>query len=158
MRTILNQCFRGYAVLGIIAAGFTALWAIGLIEVSIPLIGYAWLAVAAVGTVVAVGMLTKQEEVIEVDAADERIEEFEKATVTGRPFDLYIGALAAWAAVSFGWVLGGMSTAGLTVVGYGWLAIAVYGAIVGIGIIINHREDVATAIDPTASLETSPEK
>lgn len=154
MRETLTQCFRGYAAIAVVAAGFTALWALGVIDVAIPLVGYAWLGVAAVGTVVAVGMRTKKEEVIEPDATDERIDEFEEATVTGRPFELYIAALAAWAAVSFGWVLGGMSVAGLTVVGYGWFAIAAYGLVVGIGIVMNHKGDVATVVNPDDSLET----
>lgn len=154
MRKILNQCFRGYAALGVIAAGFTALWAVGVIDVAMPLVGYAWFVVAAAGTVIAVTMARKPDEVIESDAADDRIETFEEATVTGRPLDMYIGALAAWAAVSFGWVLGGMGAAGLTVVGYGWLAIAAYGVVVGIGIAKNHSEDVTAAVDPTDSLET----
>lgn len=59
-----------------------------------------------------------------------------------------------WAAVSFGWVLGEMSTAGLTIVGYGWLAIAAYGVIVGIGITMNHNDAVTAAIDPNETLET----
>lgn len=100
-----------------------------------------------------VSMAGKDDEVIEPDAANHRIEEFESATVTGRPFDGYFGALAMWAAVSFGWVLGGMSATGLTVVGYGWLAIAVYGIIVGAGIVRNHRKDVKAAVDPTDSLD-----
>lgn len=158
MRNLLTQCFRGYAAIGVIAAGFTALWAIGIIDVAIPLVGYAWFIVAAAGTVIVVGMVTKQEEVIMPDATTERIEAFEETPVTGRPLELYIGALATWAAVSFGWVLGGMSAAGLTVVGYGWLTIAAYGVIIGIAIAMNHREDVATAVDPTKSLETELDK
>lgn len=154
MRELLTQCFRGYAAIGVVAAGFTALWALGIIEVALPLVGYAWFIVAAAGTVVAVGMLTKKEEVIEPDATEDRIEKFEEAAVTGSPFDLYIGVLAMWAAVSFGWILGGMGGAGLTIVGYGWFAIAAYGVVVGVGIAKNHREDVATAVDPTKSLET----
>jgi hypothetical protein len=154
MRQLITQCFRGYAALAAVVAGFTALWALGVINIAVPLVGYAWFAVAAVGTVVAVGMATQKEDAIEPDAADKRIETFEEATITGRPFDLYIGALAAWAAVSFGWVLGGMSTAGLTVVGYGWLAIAVYGLVVGVSIALTHKEDVATVVDLNDSLET----
>jgi hypothetical protein len=154
MRETLTRFFRGYAAIAVIVAGFTALWALGVIDVAIPLVGYAWFAVAAVGTVVAVGMTVKNEEVIETDAAEERISEFEKAMVTGRPFEFYIGALAAWAAVSFGWVLGGMSAAGLTVVGYGWLAIAAYGLVVGLGIIMNHKEELSTVVDPNDSLDT----
>lgn len=154
MREVLTQCFRGYAAIAVVVAGFTALWALGVINVAIPLVGYAWFAVAVVGTIVAVGMTTKEEDVIHPDTTDERIKEFEEATVTGRPFELYIGALAGWAAVSFGWVLGGMSTAGLTVVGYGWFAIAAYGLVVGVGIAMNHKEAIATVVAPNDSLET----
>jgi hypothetical protein len=153
MREILTQCFRGYAAIGVVAAGFTALWALGVVDVAMPLVGYAWFVVAAVGTVVAVGLATKKEEAVEQDAVEERIEVFETATVTGRPLELYIGLLAAWAAVSFGWVLGGMAASGLVVVGYGWLAIAAYGVVVGIGIAMNHRTEVATAVSPTESLD-----
>ncbi len=154
MRQLLTQSFRGYAAIAAVIAGFTALWALGFIEMSMSIVGYAWFAVAAVGTVVAVGMATKPDEVVEPDATADRIEAFEGTIVTGRPLDLYIGALAGWAAVSFGWVLGGASAAGLTVVGYGWLAIAAYGVLVGAGLLMNHSDDVATAVDPSDSLET----
>lgn len=154
MRQVLTQCFRGYAAVAVVVAGFTALWALGIIEIALPIVGYAWFAVAAAGVFVSVGITAKNDEVIEPDAAEERVETFEDATVTGRPFEGYILALAVWAAVSFGWVLGGMSAAGLDVVGYGWLAIAAYGVVVGLGIARNHSEDVATAADPTESLET----
>lgn len=154
MRKALTQCFRGYAAIAVVVAGFTALWALGIVEVSLPIVGYAWFAVAAAGTLVAIGMASRSEEVIELDSAEERIKAFEDATVTGRPFEGYLVALAMWAAVSFGWVLGGMSAAGLTVVGYGWLAIAAYGVVVGVGIVLNHTDDVKTAVDPSGTLET----
>lgn len=154
MREILTQCFRGYATIAVVVAGFTALWALGVVSVAVPIVGYAWFVVAAAGTVIAVGMTAKGDEVIEPDATQQRLDRFENATVTGRPLDLYIGSLAMWAAVSFGWVLGGMSAAGLTIIGYGWLAIAAYGVIVGVGIAMNHREDVTTVIDPNGTLET----
>lgn len=145
MKQLVTQTFRAYSALAIVVAGFTALWALDIITVGIPIVGYAWFAVAGVGTIVAVGMGARPEETIEPDAKLDRIETFEESTATGRPLELYLGALAMWAAVSFGWILGGMSTAGLDIVGYGWLAIAAYGIIVGIGIVRNYSEDVATA-------------
>ncbi|WP_434522849.1 hypothetical protein [Halorubrum sp. AS12] len=135
-------------------AGLTALWALDVLAVPIPLVGYGWIGVAVVGAVVATGMYTAPEEVIEPDATDERIESFEESTLTGRPLELYISALVLWAAVSFGWVLGGMSAAGLTLIGYGWLAIAFYGAVVGIGLMATHSDDIATAVDPSETLDT----
>jgi len=153
MRQLITQSFRAYAAIAVIVAGFTALWALGVISVAVPVIGYAWLAVAGIGTIITVGMLTKPKETIEADATDERINTFEDATITGRPLELYMGALAMWAAVSFGWVLGGMGAAGLEIVGYGWLAIAFYGVIVGGGLLLTHDDDVATAVDPTEKLE-----
>jgi len=154
MRHLVTQSFRGYCAVAVIVAGFTGLWAVDVISVAIPVVGYAWLAVAAIGTLVAVGMAARPEEVIEPDATDDRIEEFEETAVTGAPLNLYAVALAAWACVSFGWVLGGMSAAGLTVVGYGWLAIAAYGVLVAAGLVATHSDEVATAVDPSDTLET----
>ncbi|MDB9252873.1 hypothetical protein [Halorubrum ezzemoulense] len=154
MRQLVTQSFRGYCALAVIVAGFTGLWAVGVISVEIPVVGYAWFAVAGIGTLVAAGMAAQPEEVIEADATDERVEEFEETTVTGAPLNLYAAALAAWACVSFGWVLGGMSAAGLTVVGYGWLVVAAYGALVAAGLVATHSEEVTTAIDPSETLET----
>ncbi|WP_256402178.1 hypothetical protein [Halorubrum salinum] len=154
MRHVITQCFRGYCALAVIVSGFTALWALGVISVAIPVVGYAWFAVAAAGTVVAAGLFTRREEAVEADATDDRLDRFERSSLTGTPLTLYAGALAAWAAVSFGWVLGGMSADGLAVVGYGWLAIAAYGALVGVGLVVNHSTAVATAVSPSDRLET----
>ncbi|GAB7009644.1 hypothetical protein [Halorubrum trueperi] len=154
MKQLVTQCFRGYCALAVIVSGFTALWALGVISVAVPVVGYAWFAVAAAGTVVAAGMFVQRDEAIVADATEERVDRFERAAFTGTPLNLYIGALAAWASVSFGWVLGGMSADGIAVLGYGWLAIAAYGAVVGIGIAAAHGEDVATAVSPSERLET----
>ncbi|WP_049983880.1 hypothetical protein [Halorubrum sp. BV1] len=154
MRHVLTQCFRGYCALAVVVSGFTALWALGVISVAVPVVGYAWFAVAAVGTVVAAGMFARREEVIESDATDDRIDRFERTSLTGTPLALYVGALAAWTAVSFGWVLGGMSADGLALVGYGWLAIAAYGAVVGVGLAVTHGDAVTTAVSPSERLET----
>ena len=153
MKQLLTQAFRAYGVIAVIVAAFTALWAVGVIDVALPTVGYAWFAVAAVGTVVAIGMAAKPAAVLEADASEARIETFEESSLTGLPLHGYMGALAMWAAVSFGWVLGGMSATGLSVVGYGWLIIAVYGAAIGIGIAANHRKDVTIAINPTETLD-----
>jgi hypothetical protein len=155
MRQLVTHSFRAYGALAVILAGLTALWALDIIAVPIPVVGYGWLGVAVVGTLVAVGMRTAPEATLEEDATDERIETFEESTFTGRPLELYIGALAVWAAVSFGWVIGGMSAGGLRLVGYGWLAIAFYGAVVMIGLVVNHGDDVATAANPTETLKTN---
>ncbi|WP_283403336.1 hypothetical protein [Halorubrum sp. DM2] len=153
MRQLVTQLFRTYGVLAVIVAGFTALWALGVIDVAVPIVGYAWFAVAAVGTVVAAGMVTRKPEVVEEDADTERVEEFEESALSGGPLNLYVASLGAWAAVSFGWVLGGMSAAGLEVVGYGWVAIAVYGVVVGVGLARNHSDDIAVAVDPSETLD-----
>jgi hypothetical protein len=139
----------------VILAGLTALWALDILAVPISLVGYGWIGVAVVGAVVAAGMRAAPDEVIEPDATDDRVETFEGSTLTRRPLELYISALALWAAVSFGWVPGGMSAAGLTLVGYGWLAIAFYGVVAGAGLVAAHGDDVATAVDPSEALDTS---
>ncbi|MES3518302.1 MAG: hypothetical protein PPP58_11640 [Natronomonas sp.] len=59
-----------------------------------------------------------------------------------------------WSGVSFGWFLGGEAPATFFVLGYGWLAIAGYGAILLVGIAATHSEAVATAVNPNEELET----
>ena len=154
MRRLVTLSFRAYSAIAVILAGLTGLWALDVLAVPIPLVGYGWIGVAVVGAVVATGMRAAPEDVIEPDATADRIETFEESTLTGRPLEMYISALALWAAVSFGWVLGGMSAAGLTLVGYGWLAIALYGAVVGAGVAVTHSDAVATAVNPSESLDT----
>jgi hypothetical protein len=148
MGKVLTQSFRAYVVISVLAAGFTALWTMGLINVTIPFVGYAWFAVAAIGAVIVVGMIADKEGVLVANADADQVDRFSEATITGRPFEGYIAALAIWAAVSFGWILGGMGAAGLAVVGYGWLAIAGYGAVVGVGIAVNHKDDLVDAVAP----------
>ena len=94
MRHLVTQSFRGYCAVAVIVAGFTGLWAVDVISVAIPVVGYAWLAVAAIGTLVAVGMAARPEEVIEPDATDDRVAEVEETTVTGAPPQLHAVALA----------------------------------------------------------------
>ncbi|TKX66963.1 hypothetical protein [Halorubrum sp. GN11GM_10-3_MGM] len=154
MRRLDTLSFRAFSAIAVILASLTGVWALDVLAVPIPLVGYGWVAVAVVGAVVATGMRTAPEDVIEPDATDDRIETFEESTLTGRPLELYISALALWAAVSFGWVIGGMSAVGLTLIGYGWLAIAFYGAVVGAGVAVTHSDAVATAVDPSETLNT----
>ena len=155
MRRIITLGFRVYGAIAVILAGLTALWALDILAVPIPLVGYGWIGVAVVGTIVAAGMRADPEAVVKSDATTDRVETFEESTLTGRPLELYISALALWAAVSFGWVLGGMSAAGLTLVGYGWFAIAFYGVLVGAGLVANHSDAVATVVNPSETLDTS---
>ncbi len=68
--------------------------------------------------------------------------------------NVYLISAATWAGVSPGWFIGGRAAAGIPVVGYGWIAVAVYGAIVAAGVAATHCDFLADAVDPTADAET----
>lgn len=158
MGEILTQAYRGYAAISLLVVGFTGLWSLGTFDVSLPVLGYVWLLVAAFGGIVAVGLLTKKEDTIMAKATEKQVELFEESAVTGRPLEIYIVAITVWAAVSLGWILGGMSVEGPTIaiggisttgpyiISYGWSAIAFYGLTVGFSIAMNHRKYLAQAI------------
>lgn len=146
--------FRVYSVAIAIVAVFTALFAMGYITVSPTLFGGAWLALAALGGVIILGLTVNKDETIKADRTEERRRTWESSLFTGWLLNIYLIAAAIWAGVSFGWFIGGQSAASIPVVGYGWLAVAGYGALVLVGTVASHSEHVATAVDPTEELET----
>jgi hypothetical protein len=140
----------GVGILGI----FTVLLAFGYVTISTTLFGGVWLGAAALGGALVLGLTVNRDQVIETDRSQARCQRWEKCMFTGWLLNIYLIAAAIWCGVSFGWYVGGQSVSGLPVVGYGWFAVAIYGAVVAAGIIATHSEYVAEAVDPTASIET----
>lgn len=147
--TLFSIGFRAYAVGVAVIAVFTVLLAFGQISVDPTLFGGMWLGLAGTGGVVAVGLTLNRESAIEQDRVEQRCQRWESCMFTGWLLNIYLIGAGIWSGVSFGWFLGGQSAAGISVVGYGWIAIAVYGAFVGAGTALYHRDYVQTALAPT---------
>jgi hypothetical protein len=139
----------GVGLLGIV----TALLAFGYLTVSATILGGLWIGAAALGGVIVFGLTVNTDDLVEPDKAAPRCDRWENCLFTGWLLNIYLIAAAIWAGVSFGWFIGGQSVAGIPVVGYGWIAVAVYGAIVAAGIAATHYDFLAEAVDPTADAE-----
>lgn len=149
----IDQCFRGYCVATVIAAVFTVLAVVGVIGASLTAFGYAWIALAFIGAAIAVAMGAKKEEVLLADNSERRRRQFEAGAFSGAPLTAYVVLLGALAFASIGWVYSGGALVNAAVVGYGWLAVAGYGAILTIGLVVTHSDDVAAALNPADSLD-----
>jgi len=139
----------GVGLLGVV----TALLAFGYFTVSATILGGLWIGAAALGGVIVFGLTVNTEDIVEPDRSAARCGRWEECMFTGWLLNIYLIAAAIWAGVSFGWFIGGQAAAGIPVVGYGWLAVAGYGAIVAGGIIATHYDFLAEAVDPTADAE-----
>ena len=153
MKMAFDIGLRVYAIgVGLLGIA-TALLAFGYLTVSATILGGLWIGAAALGGVIAFGLTVNTEEVVEPDRVDARVDRWEDCLFTGWALNLYLVAAAIWSGVSFGWFIGGQSVAGIPIVGYGWIAVAVYGAVVAAGIAATHYDFLADAVDPTADAE-----
>lgn len=131
----------------------TALLAFGYVAVSSTVLGGLWIGAAALGGAIVFGLTVNTDRLIQPDRAESRCDRWEQCLFTGWLLNVYLIAAAIWAGVSFGWFIGGQAAAGIPVVGYGWITVAVYGAIVAAGIAATHYDFLASAVDPTADAE-----
>jgi hypothetical protein len=154
MKTSLNIGFRTYAIGVLIGALLTAVALFDVYAFSMTMLGAVWVVLAIFGGVVAVGMTTKKEVVLVDDQTGEQKERFETTDLTGLPLSVYFVSAAVWSGVSAGWTLGGQSVDTLFTIGYGWLAIAAYGAVLGVGIAVRHSTDITEAVSPNGEMKT----
>ena len=153
MKTVFDLGFRVYAIgvglLGIV----TALLTFELVAVSATILGGLWIGAAALGGAIVLGLTLDTDDVVEADRDTARCDRWDECMFTGWLLNIYLITAAIWAGVSFGWFIGGQAAAGVTVVGYGWIAVAVYGAIVAAGITATHYDFLVEAVNPTADVE-----
>ena len=149
MISVIEGCFRAYAVAAVGASVLTVLVVLGLVELSPTALAAVWIGIAALGGVTAVGMTTNKRETCANNLSEGQERRFTRCWFTGWPLNVYLIAVMIWAGVSFGWVLGGTSASTFHIVGYGWLAVAAYGVVLLIGLLVSHSEDVASAVDFT---------
>ena len=154
MKSYFNIGFRAYAIAVVLGALVTVASIFNVVNLSTNILGSIWVLLAVLGAIVIVGMTTQQQVVLVSDQTNGEKERFETTDLTGLPLSVYFVSAAIWAGVSFGWILGGRSLDTLFAIGYGWLAIAAYGAILGLGIAINHSRDITKSLAPNKEIRT----
>lgn len=141
-RVLVRQGFRLYVLLLAIWGVWTIAWATNSVRMAPMAVAGGWLTIAGVGVLLIIGLLVTKNEAfgIENPAQRKRHERF-TATWFNRPLlNLYAIVLIAWSGPTLLWwsTRGGILDA--TVVGMGWYAIAVIGAIVTIGLVVTTLE------------------
>ncbi|MFB6090214.1 MAG: hypothetical protein ABEJ97_04070 [Halobellus sp.] len=154
----VRQVYRGYGIAALVWAGWSLVWLGTDIRMEPSTIGYGWLTVAAVGLVLGVtmtGMRVHDDfQLFRTDENRRTLRRFDDHSLSGTPLHLYIGLLAVWSALTLAWVTGAVAAVGTTVVGYGWLAIALYGGVLTVGLAVQHKQRLADAVDDVAPTAT----
>lgn len=140
---LLRQAYRLYAAVLVIWGAWTLSWSLFGLEMASTTVGYGWLAIAAVGVPVTVGLFATRRSLFEAPARE--VDRFTANSLSGWPLVAYAAALVGWSAVFAAWWSGTVSVSS-TVVGYGWLAIAAYGTVLTIGLVSTHRSEVLAAV------------
>ena len=140
---LLRQAYRLYAAILAIWGGWSLAWTFLPVDMASTTIGYGWLVIAALGVPVTIGLVATRSTLFEVSSPE--IRRFEANTFSGVPLVAYAVALVAWSAVFAVWSTAGLGVSA-TVIGYGWLAIAAYGAVLTVGLVSTHRAEVLAAV------------
>jgi hypothetical protein len=151
---MVDQGFRVYSIALLVVAGFTGAWSLGAVDAAPLTLGVLWAGVAALGGIAAVVMALRKDRAVADDMSRERRRTFETNPLTGTPLNVYLAGLAGWAAVTLAWLAAGLGTGFATVVGYGWVAVAAYGGVLTLGLVVTHSETVITAVSPASSLDS----
>lgn len=154
----VRQVYRGYGIAAVVWAGWSFVWAGTDIGIAPSTIGYGWLTIAAVGLLLGatmIGMRVHDDYQLFRTAENRRhVHQFNDHTLSGTPLHLYVGLLAVWAALTLAWATGAFAGVGTAVVGYGWLAIALYGGVLTVGLAVEHKERLVDAVDDVAPIAT----
>ncbi|MGQ4554490.1 hypothetical protein [Halobellus sp. GM3] len=151
---IVRQTYRGYGVAAVVWAGWSIAWAGTGLRMDPATIGYGWLAIAAVGAVLAGTMVTMRvHDDYQLFRTDRRHRKrFEAHSLGSTPLHLYVAGMGAWGVLTAAWVLGSVGSLSATIVAYGWFGIALYGAVLTVGLAVKHKQELRdAAVDVTPS-------
>lgn len=143
-KLVVRQGYRFYASVLVLWAGFSALWGLTSIQLSPRTIGFGWLVVAFIGVPISIGLYMTRENVF--TGRQRTRERFTDHTLSGWPLGIYAASILAWSAVFVGWIAGSITLTPGIIAG-GWFAIAAYGALLTVGLISLHRQEVMDAIN-----------
>jgi hypothetical protein len=145
----VRQAYRGYGVAAVVWAGWSAVWLGTDLRMDPATVGYGWLAIAAVGAVLGVTMVTmRYHDGYDLFREDRRtVRRFEDHSLSGTPLHIYVGGMGAWSVLTVAWLTGVVGTVGASVVGYGWFAIALYGLGLTVGLAVKHKQELVDAVD-----------
>ncbi|MFA1609995.1 hypothetical protein [Halobellus rubicundus] len=149
---VIRQAYRGYGAAVIVWAGWSAVWLGTDLRMDPSVLGYGWLAIAAFGAVVGVSMASvhlRGDGLFRTEPNRRRLARFDEHRLSGAPLYAYVAALVGWAVLTGAWTAGLVAGIDAALVGYGWIAIALYGVGLTIALAVTHKRDLADAVDAT---------
>jgi len=154
---IVRQGYRVYGLAIVVWAVWSSIWwGVGL-DVSSSTISYGWFAIAVFGgvlTVLLAGLwLSGEHQLFKTQSNRTRIQRFNSHVLSSRPLHLYMIALLGWSAISIEWWVVNLGIVGQTIVGYGWLLIALYGLALTVGLASKHSDELAEEIEDTTPID-----
>lgn len=140
---LVRQSYRLYAAVLVVWGAWSLAWALLPVDMAATTVGYGWLAIAAFGVPVTLGLALGRSSLF--SSSPSEIDRFATNAMSGAPLVAYATALVLWSGVMVAWSAGGLAVPA-TVVGYGWLAIAAFGVAITVGLVSTHRVEVMAAI------------
>lgn len=143
-KLMVRQGYRFYAAVLVLWAAFIGFWGLSSIPLSPETIGYGWLAVAVIGVPISIGLYATRDSIF--TGRQETMDRFTDHTLSGWPLGIYTASIVVWSAVFVAWMNGSIALSPGILAG-GWFAIAAYGAVLTVGLISLHRQEVMEAIN-----------
>lgn len=156
LSTIVRQAYRLYGLGVLIWAVWSGVWVLNGLSMDPNVVGTGWLVLAASGAVLGIVMLvlrySSDFQLFMVQEKRSRIQRFNNHILGSTPLHFYALGLVAWSFVTIGFVVG-LGPLERTIVGVGWLLIALYGFALATGLAVKHQSDLIEEIEEVTSAE-----
>lgn len=147
LSTVTRQGYRLYAIALVLWGAWSAVWLGAGLPMDPTLVGTGWLVLSGFGALLAIGMALlrfgSEETLFQGDRPPKR--RFRDSVLSSSPLHGYVLMMVVWSAVTVEWWALNLDLFGRTVVGIGWLLIALYGAGLTLGLASNHSEVLVDA-------------
>lgn len=148
-KLVVDQTFRAWAILVAIAGAFSGVTALGWLAIEPVTLGVLWVGLAATGLVLLAVLVMWRDEFVLADADPARLQRFRESWLTGWPLQGYLGTLGVLTLGTIGWMATGGTVIEAQLLGLAWAGVAVFGAVVTIGLVTTHWATVQEALAPS---------
>ncbi len=156
LSTIVRQAYRLYGIGVLIWAVWSGAWVLTGLSMDANIVATGWFVLAGSGAILGIVMLVLQSssdfQLFMVKEKRSRIQRFNNHLLGSTPLHFYVLALVAWSVVTVGFVVG-LGPLERTIVGFGWLLIALYGFALATGLAVKHQTDLIEEIEEITPTE-----
>jgi hypothetical protein len=151
LANIVRQGYRVYGLALLAWAGWSGLWIITGLNMDPSIVGYGWLTITVFGAILTVSMgvlwYMTDYTLFKKDRHQRRVSRFNNHMLSSTPLHVYVLVMIAWSLLTVEWWVLNLGLVERTVVGFGWLLIAVYGLALTLGLSVKHKDDIVETVD-----------